>query len=342
MLMPTSIAFTIVPSPVPLLRYVDLPHPERAVERGRLVRVRHGIYVDATAWSTLPLWSRYLVRVHAVAIACPGAVFSHESAAALAGMPVFGDPVIVHLLVPPSSAARFSGGVRTHRTSEDRVIVESGGIALTSPADTAVDLARHRHSAIGLAVADAALRLDSELTVDALVESNEARSSSRGRANARWSLSHATREAETALESVSRSIIGWLGFPAPELQVTFISESGDEDRTDFLWRESSLAGEADGDLKYDGRFGDPLTALRRQSERDARLRSPLRAVAHWGWADATAVAPLRSLLTGMGLQAIAPENTAQLFTVRRLLAPRAPHQTRSAQASSGAPSATHE
>jgi hypothetical protein len=257
-------------------------------------------------------------------------------------MPVFGDPVTIHMLVPPSGAARLSGGVRTHRSSEDRVIVESGGIAMTSPADTAVDLARHRHSAIGLATADAALRLDPNLTDEALVAMNEARASSRGRANARWSLSRATPDTETALESVSCAVIEWLGFPKPELQETFVSESGERDRTDFLWREISLAGEADGDLKYDGRFGDPVAALRRQSERDARLRASLRAVAHWGWADATAVAPLRSLLTGMGLEAIAPENAAQLFTVRRLLAPRAPHRTRSERASPGATSATRD
>lgn len=329
-----TVAQAMKPSPLALLRHSDVPHPERAVAKGELVKVRHGAYASAALWKTLPPWDRYLARVYAAALVHPGAIFCLESAAALLGMPIFGDPVDVHVLVPAGRSSRLVAGVRTHRSSEDRRIVEIGGLAMTGPEDTAVDLARLRHQAIGLAAADAALRLDPELTADRLLRISEARASSRGRDIARWPLARATAESETALEGVSRAVIEWLGFPAPELQVVFRS-SGKRDRTDYVWKHIRLGGEADGDLKYDGRYGDPREVLRRQTLRDRRLRTHLRAVVHWGWTDATTVTPLRDILTGGGLRAIAPEQTAPLHSLRRVLAPHAPHVIGASSPASG-------
>ncbi|WP_240658544.1 hypothetical protein [Microbacterium sp. CPCC 204701] len=292
------------------------------------MKVRHGVYASTRLWKALTPWDRYLARVHAVALVLPGAVFCCESAAALLGMPIFGDPVVVHVLVETSGTARLDAGVRSHRAGHDRTIIESSGIALTSPADTAIDLARHRHPAIGRSAADAALRIDPLLTRDVLAAGNEARTSSRGRNIARWALTRSTARAETALESVGLCVIEWLGFPAPELQVVFRSESGTEDRGDALWRSLGIVGEADGDLKYDGRFGDAASVLRRQHLRDRRLRrrADVTAVVHWGWDDATSVTPLQHILLGAGLRPIAPEQPAPLHSVRRNLSARAPHR----------------
>lgn len=322
----TTLAPPIAPSPVPLLRYTEVPHPERSVARGALVRVRHGVYADAALWKALASWDRYLARVHAVAIVYPDAIFCLESAAALLGMPIFGDPLTVHVLVPASGASRLISGVRTHTTTAEREIFEAGGLAMTTFAETAVDLSRGRHNAIGLSAADAALRADRTLTADTLVALNEGRASSRGRRIARWPLMRATALAETALEAVSRSVIEWLGFAAPELQVTFRSASGEEDRSDFVWWIERVGGEADGDLKYDGRYGDPRVILRRQSERDTRLRGHLRTITHWGWREATAVDPLRGILLGTGLRPVSHEDSAQLHSLRKQLGPRAPHR----------------
>jgi len=313
---------SVEPSPLPLLGFADVPHPERAVARGELVRIRHGVYAPAREWRELAPWNRYLARVHANALIHPDAVFSHESAAALQGMPIFGDPVTVHTLVPSRGPSRLMAGVRTHTTVGDRDIVEVSGLAMTSRADTAVDLARHRHHAIGRAAASSTLRMDASLTAEILMAINESRSSRRGRNIARWSLARATSKTESTLEDVSLAVIEWLGFPTPQLQVTFSSASGEEDRADFLWQEADLIGECDGDVKYDGRFGDARSILRKQGERDTRLRSHVRAIVHWGWAEATTFAPLRGILTGAGLRPVAPEDSAELFSLRRLLAPR--------------------
>ncbi|GAA5091656.1 hypothetical protein GCM10025760_19320 [Microbacterium yannicii] len=327
--MPLIAVSTIVrPSPVPLIRWTDAPHPERGVAKGVLVRVRHGVYASARLWQALAPWDRYLAHVHAVALMLPDVVFCCESAAALLGMPVFGDPVVVHLLVESSGTSRLAAGVRSHRAADDRMIIEASGLALTSPADTAIDLARHRHPAIGRSTADAALRADPALTRELLVSGNETRTSSRGRNIARWSLSRGTARAETPLESVSLCVIEWLGFPEPELQVSFPSDSGEVDRGDMLWRSLGVLGEADGDLKYDGRFGDAATVLRRQHLRDRRLRShaEVNSIVHWGWGDASSVTPLQQILLGAGMRPIAPEQSVPLHSLKRELSARAPHR----------------
>lgn len=338
-------ALTIASCPIPLLRQPDAPHPERAIARGDLLRVRRGVYASRALWRELAPWDRYLCRVHAVALIHPDAVFCLESAAALLGMPVFGDPGTVHILVPATGASRLVGGIRAHRATLERVIVEASGVLMTSPADTAIDISRHRHAALGLAAADAALHMDASWSTDALLSANEARTSSRGRDLARWPLTHATALAENAFESISRAVIEWLGFPPPQLQVTFRSTVGDEDRVDFLWREpgsslraTGVAGEADGDVKYDGRFGEPRMLLKNQSRRDLRLLDHVSAVAHWGWDDAIRAAPLRTRLRAAGLKAVAPENTAQLFSLRRAVAP---YSTGSAGDDHGLPPREH-
>lgn len=285
------------------------------------MRVRTGVFAQASAWSSLPSWDRYLCRVHAVALLWPDVVFSHESAAALTRMPVFGDPVIVHVLAGPASSARVLGGIRLHTTIDDRTLVEASGLLLTSPGHTAVTLARARHNVVGLAMADAALRLDQTLSRESMIADNESRASSRGRRTARWVLDRATPAADTALESVSRSVIEWMGFPAPELQHRFVSPTGEVDYGDFWWPAIALVGEADGDLKYDGRFGDPRELLRQRRDRDIRLiGGAAQAVQHWGWKETTLVDPLRSMLIGAGLRPTAPEDPRQLHGVRRLLA----------------------
>jgi hypothetical protein len=126
--------------------------------------------------------------------------------------------------------------------------------------------------------------------------------------------------------------VEWLGFTQPDLQVTFRSASGDRDRVDFLWRDGpwspgGVAGEADGDVKYDGRFGDAAEVHRRQQRRDGRLRRFVSTVPHWGWTDATNGMPLRSILLGAGLIRTAPEDTASLAAMTRAIGSRAPHRT---------------
>lgn len=310
-------------SPIALLRRGEIHHPERALARGDIVKVRRGIFAAREPWTALAPWDRYLARVHAVAVDHPDAVFCHESAAVLLGAAVFGDPGVVHLSVPPGATARTHGGIRTHIRTETHGIASSSGLMATDAMTTAVSLARERHPAIALAVADSVLRLAPWLSPDALRAENEGRASSRGRAVARWVIDRATPSAESPLESVSRAVGEWLGFPDPVLQHTFVSASGVVDRGDLWWPHLRLLGEADGDIKYGGGYGDPLEALQARRERDMRLLSgDVAAVAHFGWPEVTFVEPYRALMLGHGLRPVARENTAALAGVTRLLAPK--------------------
>lgn len=309
-------------SPIPLLRTSSVPHAEREVHLGTLIRVRRGVVASARLWGALPPWRRYAARVHAVTMTHPGAVLCLESAAVMLGLPIVGEPRDVHVLDVPGATSRLSGGIRLHTTIGDRAIVDLGGIMVTSVMDTTIDIARSRHPAIGLATADGSLRAEAWLSVEALVAQNESRSNSRGRRHARWALHRGDRLAETALESLSRAAIEWLGFAEPELQREFLSD-GSVDRTDMWWHDERVIGEADGELKYDGSLQDPVSAIRREKARDARLRAVASGIAHWGWADVAKIAPLRSALLHAGLRPIRPESSPELYALRELLsAPR--------------------
>lgn len=306
------------PSPVPLLRSSEVGHPEHQIACGSLVRVRRGILAPAELWSALTPWQRYTARVHAVVMVRPEVILCLESAAAIFGLPLFGEPADVHVLDTPDATARLHGGIRLHTTRGDRLVERVGGVRVTSAADTAVDLSRARHGALALAVADAALRADPSLTVEALVAANESRISSRGRRVARWVLHRASPLAETPLESVSRAAIEWLGFAEPELQKTFWTD-GVTDRTDMWWRGARIVGEADGDVKYDGSLQPSASAIRKEKERDRRLRRHASGVAHWGWSDVAKVRPLADALRSAGLRPANAESSRELHALTELL-----------------------
>lgn len=305
--------------PVPLIAARDDSHLDRAIRAGELTRVSRGMYTPSAAWSSLAPWERYAARVHAVVRTHPDIPVCLESAAVVRGQSVFGDPGPVHLLgTPDRVTARRTGDIIFHTTAESREIEMTGGILVTSAVDTAVDLARHRHAAIGLAYADHALRDDPSLTVEQLVARNESRQSSRGRRRARWALHRASALPESVLESLDRAVIEFLGLLEPELQVWV-----GRDRVDKWWPSLRIAGEGDGDLKYDGRYGDASQALRQRHVRDARLIAVgARSVPHWGWSEVVAIEPLYAILTTAGVPAIRPRDTASLASLRRAVGGR--------------------
>lgn len=308
-------------APVDLIPRTRWPHVDRLFAKGLVVRVVRGVYAPTAAWSELASGERYLARVHAVALTHPSVVFSHESAAALWGLPVLGDPGTIHLLDDDQGTSRSCGGIRVHTTAAVRDVIELGGFLVTRPMTTAVDIARRRHPVAGLAVADAVLRRNPAASVAQLIADNESRPSSRGRRHARWSLERATAAAESPLESISRAAIEWLGFPKPALQAEF-NVAGRLRRVDLWWEHTRTIGEADGDIKYDGRFRDPAQTIRDEKDRDRELRRAAAGIAHWGWRDVAAVAPLRESLLQAGLRPIDPPDVAQLTQMQRALRSR--------------------
>lgn len=311
----------VKPSPIALIQRRDDP---RAATRRELVRVTRGVYAVARDWRALTRSDRYLARVHAVSLRSPDAVFCLESACALLGYAIVGNPFDVHVVAPPSSrTARVRSGVRTH-TAVERQLIDAGGILLSTPTDTAVDMARARHNAVGLAAVNSILRRHPAVRVDELREINENRVSSRGRRIARWVWARATGVTESTLEDISLAVVEWLGFPPPELQRWFQGHTPSGDlRSDFWWPQTRTAGEADGDVKYSGDPGEAAEALRKRRARDAELRRRgASAVAHWAWDEAVAGEPVAAALVAAGLHPSFPADLRQLHSLRTLLARR--------------------
>jgi hypothetical protein len=310
--------------PIALYRSDEVPNVGRRSARGEFVHVSYGVYAESAAWDGLRPWQRYLARVHAVVLTHPHAIFCHESAAALWGLPIFGDPEIVHILESPDGTSRLHRDIRRHTAQQRDDIVDLGGILVTGRGTTVVDIARTRHAVIGLAVADAAVRADRSLSSATLLEENARRPSSRGRRHARWALQRATSESESPLESTSRAAAEWLGFESPELQVEFERiDGGGVDRSDFWFPSSRTIGEADGDVKYDGSLGtEPATAIRDEKRRDRRLLQHADGIAHWGFGDVAPVSPYREVLLAAGARPVTHEETAQLAGMQAALRPR--------------------
>lgn len=309
------------PSPVPLLHAAESSNTARAARAGDLVRIGRGTYAPAESWSSLTPWARYLARVHGVARMYPDAVFVGESGCALRGLPVFGEPPDVHILLPSPTKSRRMAGIRVHASERMPRAENLDGILVASAEEVAVEIARTRHPAVGLAVADAVLRSDAQSSGEHLERLSAELPSSRGVRAARWVFSRASGIRETPLESVSSAAIEWLGFPEPELQVWFRGASAHDDaRVDFWWRRLRLAGESDGEVKYSGLLGDARRALADRNARDAMLHARgVRATAHWSWRDVAAPAQLRALLTAVGLPIVHPERGAPLASLATAL-----------------------
>lgn len=307
--------------PATLLPAGTLVHSTRSRRRGEVLRLNRGVYAVRDEWNALAPWQRYGLRVQAHAMWHPDDVLCLESAAVLLGLPLVGGDHDIHVLSEHGATSRRSGGVRVHTmAASDRTFAEVDGIRVTSLADTCIDIARSRHPALALAVADATVRRDPSLGDLALVVLNEERSSARGRRQARWALHRADRAAESPLESISRASIEWLGFPAPELQERFPGTDEREDRVDLWWPAQRIAGEADGHHKYDGRFGDPLEALRAREKRDRRLLAAgVRTVVHWAWDDVAEATSLRAMLRGVGMPIVHTPDPGRLASLRGVL-----------------------
>ncbi|HWK77163.1 hypothetical protein [Microbacterium sp.] len=308
----------LLPSPLSLLLSRDegVSHTERGWRSGALTRLARGVYVNTDGWRLLPPWEKQLVRVHAVLAVDPRRVICGESAAALLGVLVAHPSRPVHLLTE-TGASREYRGVRTHSSVDAREIIVVDGIRLTSPAATAVDIARSRPPAEGLAYADALMRADPTISRASLIALNDALASGRGRRQARWALERATGRPESVLESASLAVIEWLGYEAPTVQQEFFFE-GHVDRGDFYWEDVDVVGESDGDFKYLGDLGDPAQTIIDEKRRENRLRRNTAGLARWGWTELHEIEPLDAALRAAGLHPVRPRDTMRLTGFRPL------------------------
>ncbi len=283
---------------------VDAAAYRRAAAKGAMVRVHRGAYVDASEWQAMDRHERYRRRVLAAILAsrgCPPA--SHQSAAALLGIPIIGQwPSLVHVLCSRASGTRTENGFRRHASDFDLEIVRLDGIPVVGVTDTLVDLAASSTFASAVAGVDHCLR-------NGLTDADRLRAAAarypRCSRRVNRVLDFATPLSGSPGESLSRVAIHELGFPAPELQVAFADSRGHVADVDFWWRDYNRVGEFDGLVKYTrdqfkkGRSIDEVVIA--EKVREDRLRALGPAVSRWLWNDALHARELYTLLSDAGL-----------------------------------------
>lgn len=272
-----------------------------------LHRVRRGAYVNDAAWRDASRRHRYELLVHGTlpALRQP-VVLAHESAAVLLQIPIIGSwPKRVHLIEPTADGGRRSALVIRHGVRETPTLVQVGDVVMTSPARTAVDLARTRSFASGLAAADFVLR-SGMATLEEL-ETELAKTRRRiGHQRARHVVAHADRRSESVGESLSRAQMIELGLPFPELQHEFYDDMGFIGRSDFWWPELRIIGEFDGKVKYGRALVDSdidaREALWQEKKREDRLRRLGNGVVRWIWDEAMSKSTLARLFAAAGVR----------------------------------------
>lgn len=302
-------------APAPLIHAADAihmgPHP---ADDSDLHRVRRAVYTPKHDWEALPEWDRYLLRVHAFALTRPDAVFPHESASALLGLPTFGHPRHIHVFDARRERSLVYGDVVAHTSADSRATLELDGIHVCTLDDIVLDLARVLPPAFGLAVGDAAVRAG-RLETPHLVERAAVQRNPNGRKRLDWVVERIDARAESVVESVSRAVIEWCGFPQPELQSEH-RVAGRLYRSDFCWPGHKVIGEADGWSKYDPADARRAAeAVRNEKRREDGLRRAGWRVARWDYAGALRVDGLREALSRAGLPAATRPNTAALRSV---------------------------
>lgn len=289
----------------------------RSAERGIMVRLARGRFLEAGEWNVLDPDEKYRAQVRAFAETTRTVqVFSHWSAAALWGIPIVGVwPSAIHVAVNPKSGQRSTRRVVRHLAAlRDDEVVQRDGLFVTSPLRTVVDLARTARFETGVAVVDFAITRhrkdrDPALHVEhgLVIEAADQLANQRGVRRLRRVGEFADGRSGSAGESFSRVQIARAGLPAPDLQVEVIDREGRTWHTDFGWKDSALLGEFDGRAKYtrnrylQGREVAEVVIEEKLREDAIRLATGFGMV-RWTWPVASDVHRLERLLVSAGLR----------------------------------------
>lgn len=293
------------------------------IEAGLIHRVYPGSFVSADGWKGLrPRERHHLLVVEAIAHARAPLVITHDSAAAVWGMERLGVwPERVDTRIDRRSGGRSSGLVRRRAWGFDRVdLVPWGSHWITSPAQTALDLAAVSSFTSGVVALDQALwaRRQGGPLVEAseLWAASEHADVGRGVARMRMALEFATPLSDSVRESQSRVVIHRLGFPKPVLQQRFLLGGGRVVYADFFFDAHSHVGEFDGVGKYfdptllQGRT--PQQALLAEKDREDALRRHVRGFSRWRTPDLQDARLLYDILTAAGLPTSSPRPRSRL------------------------------
>jgi len=150
----------------------------------------------------------------------------------------------LHVLNPSSGQLRSADGLVVHRRDGAPLTLVAGRPA-TTPAWTAIEVARGLRRPRALATLDAALRSGTCSRGELLAAAGR-QSGRRGIVAVRGLLPLAAPEAESPMESEARLVMIDGGLPTPVLQHEVVDADGRTWRLDFAWPEYRVAAEYDG------------------------------------------------------------------------------------------------
>lgn len=217
----------------------------RTIERGRYAHRRMLIVVNAEMM--------HLRRLHRLLRdGPPGLVASHQSAAGLHGLPLWGlDLSAVHVTVNRGRAGRVAGGVHRHVGSPPAGQVRTwNGLRLVTPARAVAEVAATGPAEAAVVCVDAALhaRLVTPRTLDVAVACLGA-----GRGRAAAALGSASGRACSVGESRLRYLLRSAGLPEPsELPPPPVYEYGEADGPALWFAEQRTVVEFEPWLPYWG------------------------------------------------------------------------------------------
>lgn len=210
-----------------------------AVLRGpRYRQLGHGVYVDASAPQTP------LVAARAILIGYDGhAHASHATAARIHGLPI---PALAdeHVSVGDQARRKSRSGARVH-VSRDAEVITIGGIRVSSPRQTFLDLCDMLELVDLVVVGDALVRAG-HVTVDELAAFCAARRHRSARA-ARRAAALVRSGVDSPMETRLRLLLVFSGLPEPEVNRMIRADTGDPIRKyDLSWPAARVIVEYDG------------------------------------------------------------------------------------------------
>jgi len=225
---------------------------ETAVNAGVLERIWRGVYCLGEPTEQLRLRGLDLSagRPVAVCLATAAAMFGFDTE----------QPPALHVLDPPHCALRDADGLVVHRRDGAPLVLVDGRRA-TSPAWTAIEVARGLRRPRALATLDAALRSGTCSRPD-LWRAAVEQKGRRGIVAVRDLLVVADPRSESPMESEARLAMLDGGLPVPELQYELLDGNGDLRRLDFAWPDHRVAAEYDGVAWHTG--PEAMTSDRRR------------------------------------------------------------------------------
>ncbi len=209
---------------------------EAEVNRGVLQKLWHGVYGRGDVDTRLRLRGLDLATGRTVAVclgtAAAGYGFDTEDTRAL------------HVLDSGDHHLRATDGLVVHRR-KDAPLTSLAGRPATTPAWTAIEVARGLRRPRALATLDATLR-SGTCSRDDLRRAAGLQCGRRGIVAVRQLLPLAAAEAESPMESEARLVMLDGGLPTPVLQYEIVDAGRRVWRVDFAWPEYRVAAEYDG------------------------------------------------------------------------------------------------